>query len=517
MKRAALCALALLGCLNPSKVTRVYEGGRIVDGAFLAPEAYEGYLKGVIAEEAGDLRTAEAAYADAIDEDGDDPEPFVRRGSVRCRLGLQGALKDLDRALKIDPTYAPALAARAGCLGDRGHARESAAIVEAIPPGDRGPTSLEVLFVRLAAASDVNARSRAIALTAARADAPAAWDALVEWGRAKGDPELVATGLEGLVRAAPTRVADVESAALGLAGDGHVALARRVAATIGDLPDALGIHGPHDPVVARLALDEAILRDDVPAVERRAVRFHVDLGEAAARALLEEHPAIARRLGDGVLAADPAAACATMAAVAAGQKLRVRSAAGGADACVLVVAGRLAATGNVAAATAWTRRMGVVVAPRDPVTGPIAVDLAARGILAASVLPPALGIELAARRREAPPALDADVDRKHQLLFHALREPAGADARALVARLRGGADDPVVGFALARIALAGLAPAASEAWAPVRAAIAASPADPLLLAIAVEIAKHDGASPAAPRARLHAFAQTPAERALATD
>lgn len=517
MRRAALFALALVGCLHPSKVTRVYEGGRIVEGGFLAPEAYEGYLKGVIAEEAGDLRTAEAAYADAIDEDGDDPEPFVRRGSVRCRLGVQSALQDLDRALKIDPTYAPALAARAGCLGDRGKAREGVQVVETVAPGDRGATSLEVLFIRLAAVADVNARSRAIALTGARADSPAAWDALVEWGRAKGDPELVATGLEGLVRAAPSRVGDVEVAALGLAGDGHVALARRVAATVGDLPDALGIRGPHDPVVARLALDEAILREDVAAIERRAVRFHVDLGEAAARALLQEHPALARRLGDGVLGADPSAACATMAAVAAGQKLRVRSSAGAADACVLAVASRLAATGNVAAATSWTRQLGVVVAPRDPVTGPVAVDLAARGVLAAGTLPTALRIELAARRREAPPALDGDVDRKHELLFHALHDPAGAEARGLVAKLRGGANDPVVGFALARIALSGLAPGATDAWAAVRAAIAAFPADPLVLAVAVEVAKHDGASPAALRARLLAFARTPAERTLATE
>jgi hypothetical protein len=145
------------------------------------------------------------------------------------------------------------------------------------------------------------------------------------------------------------------------------------------------------------------------------------------------------------------------------------------------------------------------------------VDLAARGVLATTALPTELQIELAARRREAPPALDGTVDAKHVLLWNVLRDPPRA--APLLPKLRGGERDPVVGFALARIALAGLHTASADAWAPVRTAIAASPTDPLVLSVAVEIAQRGGHSEEVPpaRARLLAFAQTPAERALARE
>jgi hypothetical protein len=81
--------------------------------------------------------------------------------------------------------------------------------------------------------------------------------------------------------------------------------------------------------------------------------------------------------------------------------------------------------------------------------------------------------------------------------------------------------DPIVGFALARAALAGApgVPGKSDAWAPVLRAIAAEPSHPLLLAVAVEIAKKAGRAEDVPpaRARLMAVARTPAERALAAE
>ena len=47
----------------------------------------------------------------------------------------------------------------------------------------------------------------------------------------------------------------------------QTALARRVAAALADAPAELGVLGPYDPTVARLAVDEAILRDDRAAIE----------------------------------------------------------------------------------------------------------------------------------------------------------------------------------------------------------------------------------------------------------
>lgn len=517
--RRAILFLGLVACTHPSTVTRVYDG-RVVEGPFIAPEAYEAYLKGVIAEEAGDLPTAARAYEEAVDEDGDDPEPYARLGSVRCKLG-QSPTKAFAHALRLDRSYAPALAAKAECDAAQGHARDGIALLDAVRPADRAPVSIEALYVKLAARADVDARARAIALTVASGDSPAAWDALVAWGKAKGDLELVARGLEGLVRAAPTRSREIEAGVLELVGLGQTALARRVAAALVDAPDELGVVGPHDRTVARLAVDEAIVRSDRVAIERRTTRVHMDLGEAAARAILLERPELAHRIADAVLGAEPTAACAEMAAVAMSVRIRVRGAerGAGADACVLVVAERLAAMGNADAARVWARRMGISVSPQDPVTGPVAVDLAARGILALNELPTALRIELAARRREAPPPLDATVDTKHALLWNALHDPTSAETRALAPKLRGGERDPIVGFAFARIALAGLPASAKEAWAPVRAALAASPTDPLILAVAVELAKSGGHTEEIPpaRARLLAFAQTPAERALATE
>lgn len=516
MKRAFLL-LGLVACTHPSTVTRVYEG-RVVEGRFIAPEAYEAYLKGVIAEEAGDLPTAARAYEEAVDEDGDDPEAYARLGAVRCKLGRK-ADSAFGHALRLDRTYAPALAAKAECEAAHGRAAAGIAVLDGIPPADREAISLEALYMKLAAQANVDARARAIALTVASADAPAAWDALIGWGRAKADPELFAVGLEGLLRAAPTSEAAVEVGVLELVGLGQTALARRVAAALADAPAELGVLGPYDPTVARLAVDEAILRDDRAAIERRTTHAHIDLGEAAARALLLERPQTARGIADGVLAADPTAACAEMTAIASSRRIRVRVAGHGADACVLVVAERLAGMGNNDGAKVWARRMGVTVAPQDPVTGPVAVDLAARGIVAVNELPTSLRIELAARRREAPPPLDATVDTKHALLWNALHDPASTETRALAQKLRGGERDPIVGFAFAKIALAGLPASAKEAWAPIRTAFAASPTDPLILAVAVELAKSGGhteeLSPA--RARLLAFAQTPAERALATE
>ncbi|HVH46032.1 MAG TPA: hypothetical protein VM925_26970, partial [Labilithrix sp.] len=90
------------------------------------------------------------------------------------------------------------------------------------------------------------------------------------------------------------------------------------------------------------------------------------------------------------------------------------------------------------------------------------------------------------------------------------------------------ADDPgadlgvrAVGGAEWRAALAAApaVPAGAEAWAAVLRAIASSPSHPLLLAVAVEIAKKSGAAEDVPtaRAKLMAVARTPAERALAAE
>lgn len=546
MRRAlgAICFASLaVACAGDPTVVRVYDG-RIVEGAYVPPEAYASYLKGVLAEEAGDLRSALAAYENATAADDEDPEPFTRIGDVRCKLDPKSKAADeaFARALRIDPTYAPALAAKARCAAARGDPAGGVAIVERIAPEDRTSAALEALFVRLAAqrsdsADDRRARARAIALTVASGADPAAWGALVAWGRGKADAELLARGLEGLVRTSPGSRFDVEAGVLELLGMGQTALARRVAATLADAPPERGIGTVRDATVARLAVDEALFAGDQTRAERRAVRGHVPLAEVAARALVLERPEIARSVARAVVDADPGAGCASMvlAAVAAREGkppaaedlLKSAPSDRPAAACVFVVAERLAATGNAEAARIFASRVGAApMAPHDPVTGPLAVELAARGIIPEASLPLELRLELAARRREPPPAVDAAaldqriVDQKHALLWHVLVDPTGAPARSLLARMHRAADrDPIVGFSLARAALAAASggPNDSELFAPVLRAIASAPPHPLLLAVAVEIAQRGGRAEDVPpaRARLMAVARTPAERALA--
>jgi hypothetical protein len=537
---------AVAGCAGDPKVVRVYDG-RIVEGPFVPPEAYAAYLKGVLAEEAGDLRSALAAYEQASRDDDEDPEPLARIADVRCRLDVKdkGADEALSKALRIDPSYAPALAANARCMGARGNVAEGIALVDRVDPEDRRGVSLESIFVRLAAqradgSGDGAARQRAIALTVESREHPAAWDALIAWGRVKSDGELLARGFEGLVHVAPLRSREVEAGALELLGIGQAGLARRVAATLADISPEHGIRAIHDPTVARLAVDEALLAGDVERAERRATRGHVSLSEVAARALILERPELARTFARAVTSADPTAGCASMvtSALAAREgKSPPRtkdapapkaSADRPAAACVLVFAERLAAMDNAESARTWAARVAPgQMAPHDPAVGPLAVDLAARGVVPAASLPLELRVELAARRREPPPAVDAAaidqhvVDPKHALLWHMLIDPSGSPARTLLARMHRSADrDPIIGFSLARAALASSPspnPPTGDAWASVFRAIASDPADPLLLAAAVEIAKKAGRAEDVPpaRARLMAVARTPAERALA--
>jgi hypothetical protein len=200
-----------------------------------------------------------------------------------------------------------------------------------------------------------------------------------------------------------------------------------------------------------------------------------------------------------------------------------------AAACALVFAERLAVAGGAEAAQQWLAQVApAAMAPRDPVVAPLAVDLAARGAFPEGALPPELRLELAARRREAPrsfaglgtPESLRALDPKHALLWYALVDPAGAAARQLLARMRDAAEhDPIVGFSLVRAVLASSPAPTDASRAAALRAVSGSPSHPLLLAIAVELAKRDGHAEDLPpaRTRLMAVARTPAERALATE
>lgn len=522
-----LCgAIAWAGCASDPRVVRVYDG-KLVEGRYVTPDGYAAYLRAVLAEESGDLKGALSQLQMAVAEDDDDAEVWARVGEVRCKASPNDKEADdaFARALKADPGYAGALAAKGRCALLRGKHEEAAELAKRGLAADPGNVTLDALLVRAdARRPNAQLRERAIALTVAHAERAAAWDALVAWSRARHDADLLARGLEGLLRAAPTRLPEVERGALDLLGEGHLALARRVAASITDAPPQLLVRAPHDPTVGRLAVDEALARGDRELAVRRATQAHVELGEVAARAALLERREVATEIAHAVLAADPNAAAARM--VLASIDAKVAKAPDTKESVpelvVLLLAERLASAGGVDAAKGFVERVAKrPLAPHDPLGGPLAVDLAARGVLPEAALGPELRIELAARRREPPPRApkDADVDPRHELLFYALTDPSGAAAKSLAANLGSAIDrDPIVAFATARIALAS-GPSGQGTLDRLRQALSAAPGNALLLSALVEIAKSRGRAdelqPA--RTRLMAVARTPAERALATE
>jgi hypothetical protein len=396
----ALFALALVaGCGAEPRVTRVYDG-KIVEGRYVSPEAYAAFLRGALAEESGDLKGALSAYLIAADADEDDPEIMARIGEVRCKLDTRDA--DADRAfsaaLKRDPTYASALAAKARCSLARGKTEEAADFARRAGAQDPKNVSIDALIVRAEAPrSDPAARERAIALTLQHGDSAAAWDALIVWGRTRRDAELVARGFEGLVHAAPARSIEAERGAVALLDGGALALARRVSSTVADAPRELGVLGPHDPTVARLAVDEALARGDRKTALARATRGHVALAEVAARALLLDQREIAGSIASTLAKADPTSSGAVMVRAAlegAGSTEKRRNEAFAhvtdqpPEICALVFADRLAAAAGADVAKAWLAKITrTPMAARDPLAGPLAVDLAARGVLPVADLP----------------------------------------------------------------------------------------------------------------------------------
>jgi hypothetical protein len=391
---AGSCAF-VTGCGGAPVVVRVYDG-RVVEGRYVSPPAYAAFLKGVLAEEDGDLASARSAFEAVVDVDADDPLAWARLGAVRCRQGGADGRSDAARAFAkaraADATYAGALGAEAACGLASGDVAGAFAASSAARAADPANVELAALSVRIDArrprTEDAEVRSRAVALTRESGEREASWDALIAWSHAHGDEELLVRGLAGLVALAPQRLAEIERHALGLAARDRLPSARAVAAAIADAPRDRGHRGPRDVVVARLAVDEAILRGDPEALRRRAARGHVLLVEAAARAVaqgkLDLGAAVARELA----AADPGALgpALVLAASAPGALALPEAAPGTHDTppalCAYVLAVRIEGTSGPEAARAWLARTAYVPPPPgDALVAGLGARLAKRGAL----------------------------------------------------------------------------------------------------------------------------------------
>lgn len=541
-------AAGALGCVGNPNVTRVVDG-RVVVGAYVEPEAYAAFLRGAMAEAAGDLPGALAAYEEAARIDDADPEIWTRIAAVRCRVsaGDMKARYAAARALAIDPDWGAAYAVRAQCEAARGEDRVEVER-DARKAADEEPADVDAQ-VALAHAEGRRvegdaARDRLVALTLRFARNAVAWEALAAWARSHGDALLAARAWSRAARLAPTSRPRIAREAVALAGDGEIAAARSLAGALldarGDGDRTGGALTPEgapaaNPLVARLAVDDALAAGDEDAARRRAVQGHLPIDDVAGRALLLGQRRIARALAGELLAADagPARAGARLVLaaiaweegdVAALGRAFDRAAPSGTSVDPVPASALLPFARAVAAAStpADARRVVDALAyeafvDHDAVLVEAAVDLAASGALAPEALPADARVELAARSGRAPlgpggPSLDA-LDARHRLLALAWTDAAGRDARAAVdhlatARWR----DPLVTAAAARVGAASQ-PASSADLA--RRLSAFDPANALVVATALELARrvNDGATVGALRTHLRAVARTPKERA----
>ena len=291
---AAVLALLASACIRQPAVQRVYDGDVIV-GAFVEPskEAYASVLLARIAEAGGHWPDAVQAYEEAASHAPRSPEVWTRIGDVRCQANPRdpGADQALEHALRLDPQYARAWAARARCAQARGDEAGSKAAAMRAAEIDPAADGANVLLARADGRADVSTRERLVALTATARDPVVAWDALATWAEARGDVALWSRAL--VEPRAPRALAARPSRGgrRGLAGAGASAKrARRGGRGRRGLePDGAG-----RGLAARLAVDEAIARHDADAVRSRTTRGRLALDEAAGRALLAGETTLAR-------------------------------------------------------------------------------------------------------------------------------------------------------------------------------------------------------------------------------
>ena len=429
--------LVVAGCSSYAPVVRVYDG-KVVTGTFVPPDAYASYLRGVIAEEGGDLAQARTAYQRALSED-EDPEIFARLGEVRCKISP--ADKDVDalfaKSLKVDPSHAGTMAAIGRCALLRGNDELAATQAAKAIAADPGNASFDALLVRAQAKrGDATSRDRVLELTKAHGERMPAWDALIAWARGHHDSQLLAQGLIGLLQVAPMRSAEVEAGAKELLGLGEKANATSVAVAVADSRRDLEVRGPRDPVVARLAVDEALARGDKASAQARATRGHIGVAEVAARAMLLEQPAIAEELAEAALGAEPSSLDAKLVLGRPGLGSTERSSA----ICVLLYLSRTDAQAKLA---------HLPLLAHDPLAGALGLELASRGIIPATDLAADERVELAVRRKQAPVA-NADLDARHELMQLSVSEPDAPRARVLFTQMAM-STDPIASASVARL------------------------------------------------------------------
>jgi hypothetical protein len=286
----------------------------LVLGEEVEPEVYGAVLQGALAEEEGDGRRAEQAYADALAWGGEDALVLARWAALRCRRDPKDsqARRLLRRARWADPESASFLVALGECAEVRGQTKDAQAAYAHALLQDPGDAEVERRWARTAGArSQGEAGRRLQAFCLANPYSVDGWDALGAWARAHGETTVLVRSLAAVARLDSRRRGRSAAVAAALAKEGHGQASRWLAAQLVDASK----EGPRDwsaeatpavkALVARLAVDEALMRQDGLAAEKVALRMFVSQEELAARAQLLRCDVWANQWARQRLAAEP--------------------------------------------------------------------------------------------------------------------------------------------------------------------------------------------------------------------
>ncbi|HEX6767574.1 MAG TPA: tetratricopeptide repeat protein, partial [Polyangiaceae bacterium] len=266
-------------------MARVADGEEL-EGRPIAPEAYAAYLQASVLEARGDTRGAMAELERALDEDPSSPEIVTRIAELWCKPGASADAADeargsFDDALDLDPTYAPAWLGLAECLeqshelGPALHAAEQAATFD--PASPRATRTVARLLFAL------------------------------------GRPAEAFTWLDALVTLSPGS-REAGEALLEQAVIHRDRARERRARTL--LVEA----GSADRPSLELELDQALRSGDIARMRELATSLSIRPDALSLRAL-DVSPKVALEQAELVLAADPSAADAWIAALCATDEL----------------------------------------------------------------------------------------------------------------------------------------------------------------------------------------------------
>jgi len=486
--------LVASACSRGPNVERLY-GARVVQGHSVESLAYAAFLRGAMAESAGDAKEALSAFSEAAREDPRGTEIWTRIAAARCGISPHDPHADeaLSRALALDEKSAGALTQKAQCAMARGD--PSAAHSAAERAAEDPSADAANLLIASEASPDKAAREKLAALTITARDPVVAWEGLASWARAHDDLALWVLALKTLTRIAPQTRDSVASSAQRLAGMGAIGEARAVAAAAVDaserpLPADLAL-------AARLSVDDAIaLRAEAVAV-LRAARVRVSEEEVAARALLVGERGLAREVASVLLRADPEAFGARVVLAAAGGELlgiaaevrhNARPVSGAAWVALGTAMVHVEHREVVRSALAMLAHESIETGD-DLVVRP-AVELAARGVIEAEALPTDGRVELAVLRGEVLNTDSRLLDLRHQALLLSFALPEAASTRELGRRLALVAPaDPLVAAATMRMSVVSGKTKDKEA---ARELLSRDPGDPLIGTTALRFAQQAG-------------------------